>query len=219
MGHVWLARDERSGLDVALKIISREGKSGHRAEREARAASSLRHPRCQRILSLAHDPSHVYIAYEYIPGRTLREAIRAGELDDRGCIEVCAQIAEALAHAHGKGIVHRDVKPSNVLLAESPEVDVRLLDFGLAQMAEFDTLTALGDIPGTLAYISPERLQGLAATPAADVWAVGVLLWEALAGEHPFWSGDLTETSRRIERGAPPLESVRPDLPQHVLDT
>jgi hypothetical protein len=219
MGHVWLARDERSGLDVALKIVAREGKSGHRAEREARAAASLRHPRCQRILSLARDPSHVYIAYEYVPGRTMREALRAGELDDRAALEVCGQIAEALAHAHGRGIVHRDVKPSNVLLAESAQVDVRLLDFGLAQMAEFDTLTGLGDIPGTLAYISPERLQGLPATAAADVWGLGVVLWEALAGEHPFWGGDLAETSRSIERGAPPLETLRPDLPTHVLET
>jgi hypothetical protein len=219
MGHVWLARDERSGLDVALKIVAREGKTGHRAEREARAAASLRHPRCQRILSLARDPSHVYIAYEYIPGRTLREAMRAGELDDRAAIEVAAQISEALAHAHGRGIVHRDVKPSNVLLAESPGIDVRLLDFGLAQMAEFDTLTALGDIPGTLAYISPERLLGETATSAADVWAVGVLLWEALAGEHPFWGGDLVETSKRIQSGPPPLQAMRPDLPQHVLET
>jgi hypothetical protein len=219
MGHVWLARDEKSGLDVALKIVAREGKSGHRAEREARAAASLRHPHCQRILSLARDTGHVYIAYEYVPGRTLREAMRAGELDDRAAIEAAAQIADALAHAHGKGIVHRDVKPSNVLLAESDGIDVRLLDFGLAQMAEFDTLTALGDIPGTLAYISPERLQGLTATTAADIWGLGVLLWEALAGEHPFWEGDLHETSRRIERGAPPLEALRPDLPAHILET
>jgi hypothetical protein len=219
MGQVWLARDERSGLDVALKIVPREGKTGHRAEREARAAASLRHERCQRILSLARDPSHVYIAYEYIPGRTLREAMRAGELDDRAALQVAAQISDALAHAHGKGIVHRDVKPSNVLLAESDRIDVRLLDFGLAQMAEFDTLTALGDVPGTLAYIAPERLQGLTATSAADVWGVGVLLWEALAGEHPFWGGDMVETSRLIQKGAPGLETMRPDLPQHVLDT
>src|SRR5439155_10873448 len=128
MGHVWLARDERSGLDIALKIVAREGKSGHRAEREARAAASLRHQRCQRIISLARDPSHVYIAYEYVPGRTLREAMRSGELDDRRTLEVGAQIAEALAHAHARGIVHRDVKPSNVLLAETGEIDVRLLD-------------------------------------------------------------------------------------------
>jgi hypothetical protein len=219
MGHVWLARDDQSGLDVALKIVQREGKAGHRAEREARAAAALRHGRCQRIIALAHDSSHVYIAYEYIPGRTLREALRTGELDDRGTLEVGAQIAEALAHAHGRGIVHRDVKPSNVLLAETGQIDVRLLDFGLAQMAEFDTLTGLGDIPGTLAYISPERLQGQPATPAADVWAVGVLLWEALAGEHPFWGGDLTDTSRRIQDGTPPLETLRPDLPRQILDT
>ena len=115
------------------------------------------------------------------------------------------------------------MKPSNVLLArpdaEPGSVDVRLLDFGLAQMAEFDTLTALGDIPGTLAYISPERLQGLTATEAADVWGVGVLLWEALAGEHPFWGGDMAETSRRIQHGAEPLARLRPDLPEHVLET
>ena len=199
MGQVWLARDERSGLDVALKIVPREGKTGHRAEREARAAASLRHERCQRILALARDPSHVYIAYEYIPGRTLREAMRAGEIDDRAALQVAAQISDALAHAHGKGIVHRDVKPSNVLLAESERIDVRLLDFGLAQMAEFDTLTALGDVPGTLAYIAPERLQGLTATSAADIWGVGVLLWEALAGEHPF-RGDGAERARRRGR-------------------
>ena len=219
MGHVWLARDERTGLDVALKIVARDGKAGQRAEREARAAAALRHPRCQRILSLARDASHVYIAYEYVPGRTMREAMRSGELDDRATIEVAAQICDALAHAHGRGIVHRDVKPSNVLLAESGRVDVRLLDFGLAQMAEFDTLTALGDVPGTLAYISPERLHGETATPAADVWAVGVLAWEALAGEHPFWESDLATTSERIAHGAPPLETRRPDLPRHVLDT
>ena len=213
---MWLARDERNGLDVALKIVPREGKAGSRAEREARAAAALRHDRCQRILSLSRDSSHVYIAYEYIPGRTMREALRSGALVDRDALEVAAQIAEALKHAHGRGIIHRDVKPSNVLLAESDEIDVRLLDFGLAQMAEFDTLTALGDIPGTLAYISPERLQGLVATPAADIWAVGVVLFEALAGEHPFWGGDLVETSRRIQAGAPDLATLRPDLPDHI---
>jgi Protein kinase domain len=219
MGQVWLARDERNGLDVALKIVSREGKAGSRAEREARAAAALRHERCQRILSLSRDASHVYIAYEYIPGRTMREALRSGALVDKDALEVGAQIAEALRHAHGRGIIHRDVKPSNVLLAESDWIDVRLLDFGLAQMAEFDTLTALGDIPGTLAYISPERLRGLVATPAADIWALGVVLFEALAGEHPFWGGDLVETSRRIQHGAEPLTRLRPDLPDHVVRT
>ena len=111
--------DEQTGLDVALKIVAREGKAGSRAEREARAAAALRHPRCQRIYALARDSDHVYISYEYIPGKTLRQALAAGELDDRAAVEVATQVLEALAHAHGRGIVHRDVKPSNVLLAES----------------------------------------------------------------------------------------------------
>ena len=146
---MWLARDERNGLDVALKMVVREGRVAERAEREARAAAALRHPRCQRIYALARDSGHVYIAYEYVPGRTLRQAIAAGEIGDREAVEVAAQVLDALAHAHGRGIVHRDVKPSNVLLGESDKIDVRLLDFGLAQMAEFDTLTAC------LLYTSP----------------------------------------------------------------
>ena len=158
MGHVWLARDERNGLDVALKMVVREGRVAERAEREARAAAALRHPRCQRIYALARDSSHIYIAYEYVPGRTLRHALDARELNDDEAVEAAAQVLDALAHAHRKGIVHRDVKPSNVLLAEGDGIDMRLLDFGLAQMAEFDTLTAVGDVPGTLTYVSPERL-------------------------------------------------------------
>src|SRR5580765_1398773 len=116
MGHVWLVQDEETGLDVALKMVGREGKAAARAEREAKAAASLRHPRCQRIYSLARDPGHVYIAYEYVPGRTLRQVLSADGLDDRDAVEVAAQILDALAHAHGRGIIHRDVKPSNVLL-------------------------------------------------------------------------------------------------------
>src|SRR5439155_1102942 len=114
------------------------------------------------------------------------------------------------------GILHRDVKPSNVLLMDAERVTARVLDFGLAQMADADTLTEAGDVPGTLAYISPERLAGGEATPAADVWAVGVMLWEALAGRHPFWRGSMLETARAIEAGARPLGELRPDLPKRV---
>jgi hypothetical protein len=216
-GSVWLARDERTGLDVALKIVPREGKAAARAEREAEAAARLRHSRCQRAYALGHDESHVYIAYEYVPGRTLREAMRAGALDDRVAVEAAAQVLDGLAHAHARGIFHRDVKPSNVLLADGDGVAVKLLDFGLAVIAEEATLTASGDVPGTLGYIAPERLAGAEATPASDVWAVGVMLWEILAGEHPFWRPSPLESARAIEHGAPPLGSVRPDLPGALL--
>jgi serine/threonine-protein kinase len=217
-GSVWLARDEQTGLDVALKIVAREGKAAPRAEREAAAAARLRHERCLRAYALAHDDGHVYIAYEYVAGRTLREALRAGEVDDRCAVEVAGQVLDALGHAHARGIVHRDVKPSNVLLADGPGVSVRLLDFGLARIEEAETLTAAGDVPGTLAYISPERLvAGEQGSWAGDVWAVGVMLWEALAGEHPFWRPSVLECARAVEAGAPPLASVRPDLPKPLL--
>ena len=216
-GSVWLARDEHNGLDVALKVVPREGKAGSRAEREAETAARLRHPSCQRAYGFGRDGRHIYIAYEYTPGRTFREAMRAGELDDACAVEAAAQMLEGLAHAHARGIVHRDVKPSNVLIADGPRPSVRLLDFGLARLPQAETLTAAGDVPGTLAYISPERLGGEPATAAADVWAVGVLLWEALAGQHPFWQSSLLETARAIERGAEPLASARPDLPRPLL--
>jgi hypothetical protein len=216
-GSVWLARDEASGLDVALKIVPREGKAAARAEREATAAARLRHPNCLRAFALAHDESHVYIAYEFVPGQTLRERMRPAMLDDGDAVEVAAQVLEGLAHAHANGIVHRDVKPSNVLLEDGERIHARLSDFGLAQFEEAETLTAQGDVPGTLAYIAPERLHGRPATAAADVWAVGVLLWEALAGRHPFLTGSPVEMAKKIEAGAPSLREPRPDLPDRLV--
>jgi hypothetical protein len=230
-GSVWLTRDEQTGLEVALKIVPREGKAAARAEREAAAAARLRHPSCLRAYAFARDARNVYIAYEYLPGMTFREAMRAGELNDAAAITACAEICDALAHAHAEGILHRDVKPSNVLLASGESGSAggrtkvgaptapraKLLDFGLARMAEAETLTAQGDVPGTLAYIAPERLAGDDATFAADVWSIGVMLWEALAGRHPFWHTSLLDTARAIESGAPSLEELRPDLPKALV--
>jgi hypothetical protein len=227
-GSVWLVRDEHSARDVALKVVPREGKAGSRAEREVEAAARLRHPHCLRALALERDNQHVYVTYEYVPGSTLREALRRGDLDDRGAVEAAAQVLEALAHAHSRGVVHRDVKPANVMLQEQgrsrggagkSEISVRVLDFGLAQVAEADTLTAAGDVPGTLAYIAPERLAGEEASGAADVWSVGVMLWEALAGRHPFWAVSPLETARRVAVGAPALGVARPDLPRRLCAT
>ena len=216
-GSVWLCHDEQAGIEVALKIIGREGRAEPRAEREAAAATRLRHPNCLRAYGLEADDRHLYIPYEYVPGITLRQALRSGQLGDDGAIESAAQVLDGLAFAHARGIVHRDVKPSNVLVAEEDEVSVRLFDFGLAQLADADTLTAVGDVPGTLAYISPERLHGEQAGPPADVWAVGVLLWEALAGHHPFWRESPLETGEEIKTGAPSIREARPDLPDRIV--
>jgi eukaryotic-like serine/threonine-protein kinase len=216
-GSVWLARDERTGLEIALKIVPREGKRAARAMREMEAASRLRHERCVRAYDFAGDDGHVYIAYEYVAGSTLRELLRAGQLTDRDAVEVAAQVLEGLAHAHRHGIVHRDVKPSNVLVEDGAEVRSRLLDFGLAQFDEADTLTAIGDVPGTLAYIAPERLTGCEASTRSDVWAVGVMLWEALAGQHPFWGVPLPQVATAIADGAAPLATKRRDLPARLL--
>src|ERR671930_2090052 len=215
-GSVWLARDEQTGLDVALKIVAREGKAGHRAEREAAVAARLRHERCLRAYACGSDTRHVYIAYEYAPGRTLRDALRAGEVRDPEAVETAAQVLEGLAHEHARGVVHRDVKPANVLLADGDEISVRLLDFGLAQTEDAETLTAVGDVPGTLAYIPPERLAGEVSGAAGGVWGGGVLLWGGRAGVHPFWTSSPLETARAIEHGAPSLAEARPDLPRSL---
>ena len=216
----------RIGLARARHPARRRGRAQDRAARgqggnarRARGGGGGEAPasHCQRALGFASDAENVYIAYEYVAGQTLRSALRAGALDDHAAVEAARQIADALAHAHREGVVHRDVKPANVLLADGDGVDARLLDFGLAQLAEAETLTAVGDVPGTLAYISPERLANEPAGPAADVWAVGVLLWEALAGWHPFWAGSLLDTARKISAGAPPLRTQRPDLPKLLL--
>jgi eukaryotic-like serine/threonine-protein kinase len=216
-GSVWLALDQQNGLDVALKIIPREGKAAARAEREALAARRLRHDRCVRAYDVGHDSSHVYIAYEYVPGRTMRDAIRAGALTDQDAVAAAAQVLDALAHAHRAGIVHRDVKPANILLEDRDEIAVRLLDFGLAQFDGADTLTAVGDVPGTLAYIAPERLNGGEASPQSDVWSVGVLLWEVLADRHPFWGMPIQEVAQAIQAGAPPLAYERRGLPRRLV--
>jgi eukaryotic-like serine/threonine-protein kinase len=216
-GSVWLAHDERSGREVAIKVVPREGKAGSRARREAQAMARLRHPACLRAYACGRDAENVYIAYEYVPGRTFREALRSGKVTDDVAVEAAVQVLEALAHAHGHGIVHRDVKPANVLLADGDGVSARLLDFGLARFADSETLTGAGDVPGTLAYIAPERLRGEVAGEAGDVWSVGVLLYEALSGRHPFWRSSLAESAEAIASGAPPLHVERPDLPEPLL--
>jgi len=133
---------------------------------------------------------------------------RHGPLAAPDAVRLALDLADGLHLAHGHGLFHGVVKPSNVMLADGPDVSVRLLDFGLALVTEEETLTAAGDVPGTLAYISPERLTGKTAGPETDVWSAGVLLWEALAGRHPFGRGPFLEMAKKIGRGAPSLATA-----------
>lgn len=216
-GTVWRARDEQDGRDVALKVVDGEGRAAERAQREAAAVARLSHTHCARAYAIERDDRNVYLVYEYIPGKTLRDALRTYELADAEVVEVAAQLLEALAHAHEHGVVHRDVKPTNVLLEERDSVHARLLDFGLALIDDVDSLTAAGDVPGTLAYIPPERLDGDEATGAADVWSVGLILWEGLCGRHPFFTNSPVETAKLITAGVPPLADERSDLPRALI--
>src|ERR1044071_9870712 len=109
-GSVWLARDQQSGRDVAVKIVPREGKAGERARREAQAMAKLDHPRCLRAYACGRDAENVYIAYAFVPGSTLRQSLRAGKVTDAVAVEVAAQVLDGLAHAHDRGGIHRDAK-------------------------------------------------------------------------------------------------------------
>ena len=220
------AAPARSGSRATSGPASRSRSRSFRARASAPRAprARWRPPRaCATSAASAPTTSAATAATSTSPTSTCRAArcarrCAAGKLGDRDAVEAAAQILDALAHAHRIGIVHRDVKPSNVLVEEAPAISIRLLDFGLAQFDEADTLTAVGDVPGTLAYIAPERLRGGDATAASDVWAVGVLLWESLAGEHPFWGVPLPQVAAAIEAGATPIGTARPDLPPALAD-
>ena len=216
-GSVWLARDEASGLDVALKIVAREGKAGARAEREAVAAARLRHERCLRCYGVGHDDGHVYIAYEYVPGRTLREAMREGRLDDARAVEAAAQILDGLAHAHARGIVHRDVKPANVLLARR----ARVSRSASSTSASPSSTQRHADGGGRRARDARLHLAGAAraARPRPPQRRLGrrrAALGGARRRRTRSGTPRALESARAIERGAPPLATMRPDLPKHA---
>jgi serine/threonine protein kinase len=193
MGVVYLARDTRLGRDVALKVLS-DDELGHdqarrvRLRREARAAAAVSHPGVAQVYTLEEHPDGVtLLVSEHIDGRTLRSEIEDGALPPARAIETAVQVARALAAAHARGVVHRDVKPENVVRARNGTVKV--LDFGLAFL-EWDSgearLTQPGTQMGTPAYMAPEQIKGDDAGPPADVYALGLLLYEMLTGRHAF---------------------------------
>ena len=216
-GTVWLARDERLERDVAVKILARELVVDGRFEREARAAARLSHPGIVTLYEAEVDDEGAYLVSELVLGRTLDALLAEGALSDRDIVEIGLALCDALTHAHEQGVVHRDVKPSNVLIPETRSRSssaAKLTDFGVARVIDSDSLTQTGDVIGTLAYMAPEQAAGLEAGEPADLYALALVLYEALSGVNPLRAASSSLRSRRVAVIVAPLRRQRRDLPQ-----
>jgi len=208
------------GSVVALKILrkelSRDETYRRRFAREARIASVVRHRHLVPILDLGEARGFHYLAVEYVDGGSLRERLDAeGPLAVDATIELAAQVASAIDALHAQGIVHRDVKPSNVMLDALGNAAVT--DFGLAKGPAYTVLTTPGQVMGTLDYIAPELIRGEESGPPADVYALGCMVYECLAGAPPF--GDrhvLAVVNAHLEGTPPDLSELRPDVPPAI---
>jgi len=221
-GVVWLGFDERLEREVAVKVVPREAgdPAQARAIREARVAARLNHPGIVSLYELGEDDEAVYLVSELVPGRTLAELIQAGAVSDRDVARIGVALCDALSHAHARGVIHRDVKPPNVIVVTDPAAGAgfaKLADFGVAHLAVADPLTGTGDVVGTLAYMAPEQAEGERATEAADVYALGLTLYEAWSGVNPVRGATPAATVRSLGQRLPSLGEQRPDLPREVL--
>jgi eukaryotic-like serine/threonine-protein kinase len=220
MGEIYRATDEVLGRTVAVKVLA-EGYSEdpgvrERFTREALAAARLSgRPNVVTIFDVGELSGRPFIVMEYLGGGSLDDRVRAGGIPPGQALEWLEQAAAALDAAHAEGVIHRDVKPANLLLDEDGNVHVA--DFGIASAAGMDSLTKTGTVIGTAAYLSPEQAQGERATPASDRYAFGVVAWELLTGRRPF-GGDTpaAEAAAHVHAPVPPITSHGADLPQEL---
>ena len=214
-GTVWRAQDERLDREVAVKAIPNE-LAGERAEREIRAAARLSHPGVVTLHEASTDETHTYLVSEFVRGMTLGQIYAEGRCSDRDVVRIGASMAAALDHAHKQGVIHRDVKPGNILIPDAPRSEagiVKLADFGIARLAGESSLTRTGDVIGTLAYMSPEQASGKESGPETDLWALAIVVFEGLAGVNPVRGRTAAETARNLTSGELPLlAEERPDL-------
>jgi eukaryotic-like serine/threonine-protein kinase len=218
-GTVWLARDERLGRDVAVKIVARDRVSVGRFEREAKAAAQLAHPGIVTLYEAAIDDEGAYLVSELVRGATLGALLERGRLSDRDVVGIGIALCDALAHAHAHGVVHRDIKPSNVLVPEQPSTQAelaKLTDFGVARVIGDERLTLTGDVVGTAAYMAPEQAAGRIAGAPADLYSLALVLYEALTGFNPVATWTAAQRARRLGAHLPPVRRQRRDLPREL---
>jgi eukaryotic-like serine/threonine-protein kinase len=216
MGVVYTAKDTKLGRLVALKFLppqwSHDDNAKQRFIREAQAASATDHRNICTIHNIeSTDDGQLFIVMAHYEGLTLKQKLEAGPLAVDEALEIAAQVAEGLTKAHAQGVVHRDIKPGNLMITDDT---VKILDFGLAKFADSLQLTIVGSTLGTVAYMSPEQTKGEEADARSDLWAVGVVLYEMLTGQLPFRGTYPEAISYAIRNDPPPpLPAAEPEIP------
>ena len=224
MGVVYEAEDIKLGRHVALKFIPEnlvgDAKALERFEREARAASQLNHPHICTIHGIEENKGHPFIVMEKLEGQSLKQRISGHAIELDEVLDTGIQVADALAASHAKGIVHRDIKPANIFL--TPGGQVKVLDFGLAKLVHQtatddggdNSLTAVGVIPGTAVYMSPEQARSEEIDPRSDLFSFGVVLYEMATGKKPFTGNNSLITLEHVLHQKPvPPRAHNPNLP------
>jgi predicted Ser/Thr protein kinase len=212
-GSVYSGRDASGARSVAVKVFRRSEGLAARAEREARTASKLTHPNIHSVVGVESDDDNAYLISELVVG----ERFDRSELTDEQAVRAIAAVADALDHAHSRGVIHRDVKPANILV--STDGEVCLTDFGIARDDDALETTLEERLMGTLSYMAPEQAAGERASGATDVWAAALTLYSHLAGRNPFKARTLPDLLEKLREGARPLSETRPDIPRALSNT